>query len=160
MAGGLTGSRANEPKLQLSSTSGQQGKAWKPPCLKVIESAFWRKPRTFAKTTPIADVINIPTIKTVDTDASGGKYFFEDYVAGERLNHPEGITIDNSDHTKKNKGSIDVGVNKGIEIKKDKEVKGIGKGKGSEKDKNIIKVECMTEDQIINEDKICIDNII
>ena len=69
-------------------------------------------------------------------------------------------TIDNSDHTKKNKGSIDVGVNKGIEIKKDKEVKGIGKGKGSEKDKNIIKVECMMEDQIINEDKICIDNII
>jgi 2-methylfumaryl-CoA hydratase len=54
---------------------------------------------TFAKTPPIADVINIPTIKTVDTDASGGKYFFEDYVAGERLNHPEGITIDNSDHT-------------------------------------------------------------
>ena len=54
---------------------------------------------TFAKTTPIADVINIPTIKTVDTDASGGKYFFEDYIAGERLNHPEGITIDNSDHT-------------------------------------------------------------
>ena len=54
---------------------------------------------TFAKTTPIADVINIPTIKTVDTDASGGKYFFEDYEAGERLNHPEGITIDNSDHT-------------------------------------------------------------
>ena len=54
---------------------------------------------TFAKTTPIADVINIPTIKTVDTDASGGKYFFEDYVQGERLNHPEGITIDNSDHT-------------------------------------------------------------
>lgn len=54
---------------------------------------------TFAKTTPIAENINIPTIKTVDTDASGGKYFFEDYVQGERLNHPEGITIDNSDHT-------------------------------------------------------------
>ena len=54
---------------------------------------------TFAKTTPIANTINIPTIKTVDTDASGGKYFFEDYEAGERLNHPEGITIDNSDHT-------------------------------------------------------------
>ncbi|MBY0541273.1 MAG: MaoC family dehydratase, partial [Campylobacterales bacterium] len=54
---------------------------------------------TFAKTTPIANVINIPTIKTVDTDSTGGKYFFEDYVAGERLNHPEGITIDNSDHT-------------------------------------------------------------
>ena len=27
---------------------------------------------TFAKTTPIADVINIPTIKCVDTDATGG----------------------------------------------------------------------------------------
>lgn len=54
---------------------------------------------TFLETTPIANIINIPTIKSVDTDASGGKYFFEDYVAGERLNHPEGITIDNSDHT-------------------------------------------------------------
>ncbi|MBP9616223.1 MAG: MaoC family dehydratase [Aliarcobacter sp.] len=54
---------------------------------------------TFAKTTPIADVINIPTIKAVNTDSTGGKYFFEDYVQGERLNHPEGITIDNSDHT-------------------------------------------------------------
>ena len=54
---------------------------------------------SFAKTTPIADVINIPTIKAVNTDSTGGKYFFEDYVQGERLNHPEGITIDNSDHT-------------------------------------------------------------
>ena len=53
----------------------------------------------FAKTTPISEEINIPTIKCVDTDATGGKYFFEDYVAGERLDHPEGITIDNSDHT-------------------------------------------------------------
>lgn len=54
---------------------------------------------TFSKTTPIADIINIPTIKTVNTDSSGGKYFFEDYETGERLNHPEGITVDNSDHT-------------------------------------------------------------
>ncbi len=54
---------------------------------------------TFAETTPILDEINIPKIKTVDTDATGGKYFFEDYEKGERLNHPEGITIDNSDHT-------------------------------------------------------------
>ena len=54
---------------------------------------------TFAKTTPIADVINIPTIKAVNTDSTGGKYFFEDYVQGERLNHPEGITIYNSYHT-------------------------------------------------------------
>ncbi len=54
---------------------------------------------TFAESTPILDEINIPEIKCVDTDASGGKFFFEDYKEGERLNHPEGITIDNSDHT-------------------------------------------------------------
>ena len=54
---------------------------------------------TFASATPISEEINIPTIKCVDTDATGGKYFFEDYVAGERLDHPEGITVDNSDHT-------------------------------------------------------------
>ena len=54
---------------------------------------------TFEASTPIVDKINIPTIGAIDTDASGGEYFFEDYVAGERLNHPEGITIDNSDHT-------------------------------------------------------------
>ena len=54
---------------------------------------------TFAEATPILDEINIPQIKCVDTDASGGKFFFEDYEKGERLNHPEGITVDNSDHT-------------------------------------------------------------
>ena len=54
---------------------------------------------TFEASTPIVDKINIPTIGAIDTDASGGEYFFEDYVAGERLNHPEGITIDKSDHT-------------------------------------------------------------
>ncbi|MFA9373080.1 MAG: MaoC family dehydratase [Poseidonibacter sp.] len=54
---------------------------------------------TFAETTPILDQINLPEIKCVDTDATGGKYFFEDYEVGERLNHPEGITVDNSDHT-------------------------------------------------------------
>ncbi|WP_207796802.1 MaoC family dehydratase [Aliarcobacter cryaerophilus] len=54
---------------------------------------------TFQKATPILDKINIPTIKCVDVSASGGDYFFEDYEVGERLNHPEGITIDNSDHT-------------------------------------------------------------
>ncbi len=53
----------------------------------------------FKESTPICEEINIPTIKAVDTDASGGKFFFEDYEKGERLNHPEGITIDNSDHT-------------------------------------------------------------
>lgn len=54
---------------------------------------------TFASSTPISDEINIPEIKCVDTDATGGKFFFEDYEKGERLNHPEGITVDNSDHT-------------------------------------------------------------
>ncbi|MFK2822590.1 MaoC family dehydratase [Arcobacter sp. YIC-80] len=54
---------------------------------------------TFAQSTPICEEINIPEIKCVNTDATGGKYFFEDYEKGERLNHPEGITIDNSDHT-------------------------------------------------------------
>ena len=53
----------------------------------------------FDKTTKILDEINIPKISSVNTDASGGKYFFEDYEVGERLNHPEGITVDDSDHT-------------------------------------------------------------
>ena len=52
-----------------------------------------------SKSNSILDTINIPTIKCVDVSASGGVYFFEDYEVGERLNHPEGITIDNSDHT-------------------------------------------------------------
>lgn len=54
---------------------------------------------SFEKTTSICEEINIPKINYVDTNSSGGKYFFEDYEVGERLNHPEGITIDNSDHT-------------------------------------------------------------
>lgn len=54
---------------------------------------------TFAEATPICEEINIPEIKCVDVFASGGNFFFEDYEKGERLNHPEGITVDNSDHT-------------------------------------------------------------
>jgi len=54
---------------------------------------------TFENATPIVDKLNIPTINCIDTNATGGEYFFEDYQVGERLNHPEGITIDNSDHT-------------------------------------------------------------
>lgn len=50
------------------------------------------------KVTPIEE-INIPEIKTVDTVATGGEYFYEDYEVGERLNHLEGITVDDSDHT-------------------------------------------------------------
>lgn len=51
------------------------------------------------KSTSIAKEINIPKLLHVDTKVTGGEYFFEDYEVGERLNHPEGITIDNSDHT-------------------------------------------------------------
>jgi len=54
---------------------------------------------TFAKTTPIASEISIPVAKNIDTHSTGGEYFWEDYEVGERLNHIEGITIDNSDHT-------------------------------------------------------------
>ena len=54
---------------------------------------------SFEKVQPIADEINIPVQKDIDTDATGGKFFYEDYEVGERLNHAEGITIDDSDHT-------------------------------------------------------------
>lgn len=54
---------------------------------------------TFEKTQAIAKQINIPIQNNIDIDATGGKFFFEDYEVGERLNHTEGITIDDSDHT-------------------------------------------------------------
>ena len=54
---------------------------------------------TFAKTTPIQKELSIPVAKNIDTTATGGEYFWEDYEVGERLNHIEGITIDDSDHT-------------------------------------------------------------
>ena len=69
-------------------------------------------------------------------------------------------TIENGDCTKKDKGGIEVGVNKGIKMKKDKEVKGIEKRKCSEKDKTTIEGEYMMEVQSTKEDKIVIDNII
>ena len=53
----------------------------------------------FAKTTPIANELSIPVAKNIDTTSTGGEYFWDDYEVGERLNHIEGITIDNSDHT-------------------------------------------------------------
>jgi len=53
----------------------------------------------FAKTTPITKELSIPVAKNVDTTSTGGEYFWEDYEVGERLNHIEGITIDDSDHT-------------------------------------------------------------
>jgi len=54
---------------------------------------------TFAKTTPIKENISIPKANKIHILATGGEYFWEDYEVGERLNHIEGITIDNSDHT-------------------------------------------------------------
>lgn len=54
---------------------------------------------TFEKTLAVESSINIPKQKDIDTLATGGEFFFEDYEVAERLNHPEGITIDDSDHT-------------------------------------------------------------
>ena len=53
----------------------------------------------FDKVMPTHHPIYLPPIQKVDTTLSGSPYFWEDYVAGERLNHPEGMTIDDSDHT-------------------------------------------------------------
>jgi 2-methylfumaryl-CoA hydratase len=54
---------------------------------------------TFATCTPIVSTINIPVAHKIDTNATGGVHFFDDYEVGERLNHIEGLTIDDSDHT-------------------------------------------------------------
>lgn len=48
---------------------------------------------------PISDELNIPEVKALDISQTGSPYLWEDYIKGERLNHPEGMTIDNSDHT-------------------------------------------------------------
>ena len=53
----------------------------------------------FRESTEIKKDIFIPNIKSINTDYTGGEYFFEDYEVNERLNHNEGITINNSDHT-------------------------------------------------------------
>lgn len=37
--------------------------------------------------------------KNFDTSATGGQYFWEDYQAGERINHAAGMTINPADHT-------------------------------------------------------------
>lgn len=34
-----------------------------------------------------------------ETTATGGQKLWDDYVPGERINHPAGMTVDNSDHT-------------------------------------------------------------
>jgi len=65
---------------------------------KTVNSGINEVP-SFEKTTEILEEIQIPTLGPIDTNVTGGKYFWEDYVEGERLNHSEGITVDNSDHT-------------------------------------------------------------
>ena len=48
---------------------------------------------------PSNQPIQIPPIRAIDTKQSGSEWFWEDYAAGERLDHPEGFTIDSSEHT-------------------------------------------------------------
>lgn len=47
----------------------------------------------------ISDSIKMGEIRDIDPLQTGSNFFWEDYQKGERLNHPEGITIDDSDHT-------------------------------------------------------------
>jgi 2-methylfumaryl-CoA hydratase len=48
---------------------------------------------------PLDRSIHIPTIGTIDCKQSGSEFLWEDYSIGERLDHPEGFTIDSSEHT-------------------------------------------------------------
>jgi 2-methylfumaryl-CoA hydratase len=46
--------------------------------------------------------LNVPSYfsaKKFDATATGGKYFWEDYQVGERINHAAGMTINPADHT-------------------------------------------------------------
>lgn len=48
------------------------------------------------------DNLKVPTYftgKNFDSTATGGQYYWEDYQAGERINHPAGMTINPADHT-------------------------------------------------------------
>ncbi len=49
-----------------------------------------------------ASNLNVPqffTARNFNADNTGGRYFWEDYQTGERINHPSGITINDSDHS-------------------------------------------------------------
>ncbi|MCW8931643.1 MAG: MaoC family dehydratase [Gammaproteobacteria bacterium] len=54
---------------------------------------------TMESIVPVNNKLNIPLVEMIDIRQTGNAYFWEDYVKGERLDHPEGMTIDNSDHT-------------------------------------------------------------
>jgi len=50
---------------------------------------------------PVAE-LNIPSFldaSQFDTSNTGGSYLWDDYVVGERINHPAGMTISDTDHT-------------------------------------------------------------
>lgn len=50
---------------------------------------------------PVAE-LNIPSFldaSQFDTSITGGQYLWNDYQVGERINHPAGMTISDSDHT-------------------------------------------------------------
>jgi len=49
-----------------------------------------------------ASNLNVPqffTARDFNTSSTGGQYFWEDYQTGERINHPSGMTINDSDHS-------------------------------------------------------------
>ncbi len=48
---------------------------------------------------PFDQTIHLPILGPIDPQQSGSDLFWEDYTAGERLDHPEGFTIDSTEHT-------------------------------------------------------------
>jgi len=49
-----------------------------------------------------AEELNVPSFldaRKFDTTSTGGQYVWDDYAVGERINHPAGMTISDSDHT-------------------------------------------------------------
>lgn len=49
-----------------------------------------------------AENLNVPlyfSAENFDTQNTNGQYFWEDYQTGERINHPSGMTINDSDHS-------------------------------------------------------------
>jgi 2-methylfumaryl-CoA hydratase len=49
-----------------------------------------------------AEELNVPSFldaRKFDTTSTGGQYVWDDYTVGERINHPAGMTISDSDHT-------------------------------------------------------------
>ncbi len=62
-------------------------------------------PETVIPTLPhyvSAEHLHVPRDLTAHNEisnATGGKYFWEDYQVGERINHPAGMTINESDHS-------------------------------------------------------------